>query len=346
MSNSVVDVIAYFQSHRPSSNFKRWQPDLYGVLVTHTSYLPTTAPLRQRLWHLHNGTTIPTCEVCNDAQVKWSVANNRYQQFCSSKCIAASSEVKQKLKSTMQQRYGVDYFTQHESMESKRRLTNYQKYGTPHSLSSETIRNKIKSTNTSRYGAEWGLSSDDVRDKIKQTCRKRYGVEFHSQKHMVDSMQRLTDCNWLLHQYVDLRKTAQAIADELGVDDSTVNVYLKNHNIAIKRFDRFSYRCIQWLLSLNNPNIQHALNGGEYNLPGTRYKVDGYDPLTNTVYEFHGDIYHGNPQVFCKDAQCHPYSVLTAGQLYEKTLQREMNIRAMGYNLVTMWEYDWMLTCK
>ena len=31
------------------------------------------------------------------------------------------------------------------------------------------------------------------------------------------------------------------------------------------------------------------------------YKVDGYCYETNTVYEFHGDYWHGNPIVFDSD---------------------------------------------
>jgi len=30
----------------------------------------------------------------------------------------------------------------------------------------------------------------------------------------------------------------------------------------------------------------------------SRIRVDGFDPDTNTVYEFLGDYWHGNPEVF------------------------------------------------
>jgi hypothetical protein len=32
---------------------------------------------------------------------------------------------------------------------------------------------------------------------------------------------------------------------------------------------------------------------------------------------------------------------LTYKELYEKTLIRENKIRDLGYNLITIWEYDW-----
>ena len=39
----------------------------------------------------------------------------------------------------------------------------------------------------------------------------------------------------------------------------------------------------------------------EYNLPGTKFHVDGYDHETKTVYEFQGDFWHGNPKIYDKD---------------------------------------------
>lgn len=46
--------------------------------------------------------------------------------------------------------------------------------------------------------------------------------------------------------------------------------------------------------------IRHAYNGGEVRVftPGQSYLVDGFDELTNTVYEFHGCLWHGCPKCF------------------------------------------------
>lgn len=43
--------------------------------------------------------------------------------------------------------------------------------------------------------------------------------------------------------------------------------------------------------------IRHARNGGEVRLVG-RHLVDGYDRSTNTVYEFHGCLWHGCTSCF------------------------------------------------
>lgn len=55
---------------------------------------------------------------------------------------------------------------------------------------------------------------------------------------------------------------------------------------------------LNYLSKQNNIHIQHAMNYGEYKIPNTRYRVDGYCKETNTIYQFHGDFFHGNPKFY------------------------------------------------
>lgn len=103
----------------------------------------------------------------------------------------------------------------------------------------------------------------------------------------------------------------------------------------------YSKACIRWLDTFNNPNIQHAENGGEVMLGG--YKVDGYDKITNTAYEFHGDIFHGNLDVFKESDRCNYFDrTKTAGQLWDATFLR-MSIIARHATLIYIWERDFNL---
>ena len=46
---------------------------------------------------------------------------------------------------------------------------------------------------------------------------------------------------------------------------------------------------LEWMASQSGTNIHHALHHtGEYRIPGTNYRVDGFCAQTNTVYEFLG----------------------------------------------------------
>lgn len=91
-----------------------------------------------------------------------------------------------------------------------------------------------------------------------------------------------------------------------------------------------------WLDSLNIPHLkrQHRIDLSI----GARI-VDGFDPHTNTVYELHGDFFHGNPQYFLPN-DINPVSKVSFGGLYQKTKEKEYAFKNEGYKYVYVWESD------
>jgi hypothetical protein len=71
------------------------------------------------------------------------------------------------------------------------------------------------------------------------------------------------------------------------------------------------------------------------------YCVDGIDRKKNTIYEYYGDFFHGNPNIYNKD-DINPLLKEKYGDLYNKTLEKEEIIKSHGYRLVTMWEKDFV----
>ena len=103
---------------------------------------------------------------------------------------------------------------------------------------------------------------------------------------------------------------------------------------------KYSQIAIQWLKSLNNPNIQHAENGGEVSFG--KYKVDGYESVTNTIYEFHGDAYHGNLDLYSPDFRCHPFDKSkTAEELWQATYER-MEVLSKQSTVIFIWQNDYI----
>jgi len=87
----------------------------------------------------------------------------------------------------------------------------------------------------------------------------------------------------------------------------------------------------QWLDDLNIPIRQHTIKiDNEY------FIVDGFDPKTNTVYEFYGSFWHGNPEKYDPD-QINSMKNMTFGKLYQNTLLRENKIRKK-FNIVVKWD--------
>ena len=115
-----------------------------------------------------------------------------------------------------------------------------------------------------------------------------------------------------------------------------------------------STKAIQWLMYEENripkkdpspDKILHVRNGGEQCVTTSTdsYFVDGFNPATNTVYEFNGCFWHG-----CRT--CHPgnrhakHAVnpdRTMEELYRATLAKEDALRTAGYEVIVMWECRW-----
>ena len=95
-----------------------------------------------------------------------------------------------------------------------------------------------------------------------------------------------------------------------------------------------------WLDSLAIPHLQTFESPeGEFKIPGTRWKVDGYDRETNTVYEYHGTYWHGHPShPEYVENEKHPRVKMTWKELYDKTIERDAAIIDLGYNLVVHWQ--------
>jgi hypothetical protein len=76
-----------------------------------------------------------------------------------------------------------------------------------------------------------------------------------------------------------------------------------------------------------------------------RKKVDGFDPKTNTIYEFLGDYWHGNPKKFKHD-DINERCKKPFGELYEKTFNRLNELKNLGYKVYYIWESNWKLWLK
>lgn len=81
------------------------------------------------------------------------------------------------------------------------------------------------------------------------------------------------------------------------------------------------------------------------NIEGKRFRVDGYIPETNTIYEYWGDFWHGNPAIHSPNT-INARSKKTFGELYGKTIEKKQVITDAGYNLIDIWESDWNMLSR
>ena len=110
----------------------------------------------------------------------------------------------------------------------------------------------------------------------------------------------------------------------------------------IDQYSKSSIQYLEWVSRREGVKIQHALNGGEVCLPGTRYKLDGYCQEMNTACEFHGCVFHGCPRCFPEDREetKHPLTRQSMSELYALTMKKKSYIEEKGMKYVCMWEHS------
>ena len=111
-------------------------------------------------------------------------------------------------------------------------------------------------------------------------------------------------------------------------------------NRCSSQYSKCQIKWIKFLEVYFGVEIKHAENDGEYKIANTKYRADGYCQETNTIFEYHGDFWHGNPKVFNHN-EINPRTKCSYGELYEKTIEKEKKLKQLGYNIISIWEYDW-----
>jgi len=111
-------------------------------------------------------------------------------------------------------------------------------------------------------------------------------------------------------------------------------------------FSKLACKFIDMISKELNIDIRHAhfnedgqVVNDEVQIPGTRYRVDGFHADTKMIIEFHGDRWHGNPRVYAP-YQMDPIKKKTYRQLYKETMDRLQVLVNFGYNVYYIWEMD------
>lgn len=321
--------------------------------------------VNEKIWSIFNQIHVrPVCQTCNGS-VKFRSFKLGFQQYCSAKCSASNQIVRAKCKNTVKARYGVDNVFQSDVIKKKSTQTLFERYGVNHQMLASAVVKRLQQTVQDRYGVAHPMHLAEVRQKVASTnierygvstklidlkllskiSNEKYGVSYTAQRFIQAALPFLNDEEWLSERYLIQKLSQEQLAEQLGVSRTTVGRALRDLAIPVRRIAGYSTQAICWLEYVKETQgveIQHAQNGGEVMIPGTTYFADGFCHETNTVYEFHGDAFHGNPTRYQSNDRPHPFNKsLTAKQLYERTLFRECEIQKTGCTLITIWESDW-----
>lgn len=188
-----------------------------------------------------------------------------------------TEQYKEQIKKTSRMKYGVDHPLQSEDVIEKRRHTVQERYGVDNVAKNNEVKQCIKNTVQQKYGINNISQSSDIRDKIRHNNLEKYGVlhpmmlpEFQAKAAATNEVkygrrsytqQHISNItNW--YRFVDNPKeyipaiyqekpTSRQVAEDLGVDVSTVDVYLNKND---------AYGCIRRVKSLMEEEITNQIH--------------------------------------------------------------------------------------
>jgi uncharacterized protein YcfL len=123
-------------------------------------------------------------------------------------CEKCTKDVKfERIKSTMLDKYGVEYASQLDEFKDKMKLTTFEKYGCEYALQNDEIKQKIIQTNLQKYGTEYGFQNEEIKQKIIKTNLQKYNVEYNLQREEIKEKSRLTNLKKYGVEYVTQNPT-------------------------------------------------------------------------------------------------------------------------------------------
>lgn len=134
---------------------------------------------------------------------------------------------------TVQATYGVDNVFQSEQIKSKVCDTLQTRYHVTNISQSLEIQQKILNNNMKKYGVKHPMMLKEYQDKAVATNYERYGRKAYTQQHIKDIQhwyEFVEDPRAYIDSHYDEVPRSVQIAEDLGVDLSTVDMYLQEHN--------------------------------------------------------------------------------------------------------------------
>lgn len=232
--NLIIDRLA----SNPVIGIPKWlsgNPLLLKWLIDETAqYNPKN--IMHSVYIILNG---PPALCTQNNQLQFNTFTKGYRSGCvkgnQCKCVTDQRQLEQK--KTLQKIYGVDNVFQIDSVKQQIKNTNKQRYGVEHSSQNLNIKSKtanskanrtdeqkqntkLKTVNTSylRYGKSHHMQLDSQQQKVKSTNKKKYGIEFPLQSEIFLEQMKITRAE---SQHSITSKTRKTLEQKYNVTSSS-----------------------------------------------------------------------------------------------------------------------------
>lgn len=207
------------------------------------------------------------------------------------------------------------------------------------------------------YGADTMSESERKKFMAWYSEELRKGSKFHLEKELakycIQDVKILKDCCLAYRrlmceetgcdpfQYLTCASVCNAVYRSKFMPENTIaRVPVNGYPGA-----RYSSEALEWLSYVEKfegkPGLLHAANSSTGEKRLGRFLVDGYDEASKTAYEFYGCFYHGCNKCNTEKGRWNPVTKKLHSHSLRETLEREKELKSLGYKVVVMWECEW-----
>ena len=101
--------------------------------------------------------------------------------YCSVKCSKSNADIKEKIKKTCLEKYGVENPSQSDIIKKKKEETYFKHYGVKYFSQTNEFKQKCIDKSREKYGTDYPTQANEVKEKSKKTCLEKYGCEYSLQ---------------------------------------------------------------------------------------------------------------------------------------------------------------------
>lgn len=236
-------------------------PELYNELLFFSKENNIiTDPFSKLIWHYINGSNIPRCKNCCN-NTNWINFSSGYGEYCSTKCVSTSLDIKKKKEETCIKKFGTKYASQSKEVKEKTIKTNLEKYGAEYTLQVKEIRDEIDKTNLEKYGNKCSLHNDIIKEKTIETNLKKYGKKHHLSSQIIIDKRYKTNLDKYGNKIASknekvVNNAKETCLDKYGVDNYKKSLIFKNVEKE-KKIDKLTNLGIlkENIINIENSNI-------------------------------------------------------------------------------------------
>lgn len=194
---------------------------------------------------------------------------------------------KEKKKTTNIERYGVDNPMKVKEIRERLASNNIEKYGIANPQKLDEVKERTKQSNLTNYGVEYPQKLEGFKEKVRKTTMERFGVDYHAKLHYSDeTILILEDKDLFSKEFTELG--AGALANKLGVTNSTIYKYTSKYGIETAKGSSGERALADWVSTLEIPMVTNVRKI----IP--RYELDIYIPSHKLGIEFNGIYWHSS----------------------------------------------------